>query len=128
MLQSHVERQGHASGDWELDNASSSSPSLIEQYHGQENGGDRALDFSDDADRDLFAPNSFNASQPLWEEEQGTIMPHINLNQHFGTVISSFLGLLNFLIFFSFSFLHWLYEEFLRHSMLRRIILSKNIL
>lgn len=104
MLQSHVERQGHASGGWELDNASSSA-SLAEQDHGQENSGDRALDFSDAADRDLFAPNSFaptfvTASQPLWDEEmQDTNMPQNNLSQHLGTVILRLVVSLNLLLF-----------------------------
>lgn len=92
MLQSHVERQGHASGDWELDNASS-SPSLVEQDQGQQNG-DRALDLSDAANRNPFAPTStfVTASQPLWDEEmQGASLPHNNSNQQLGTVISSFL-------------------------------------
>ncbi|KAL8501291.1 hypothetical protein ACS0TY_020729 [Phlomoides rotata] len=91
VLQSHVERQGHASGGWELDNASS-TPSIAEQDHGQENSGDRALDFPDAADRNLFAPNSFapssfvTASQPIWDVEMhDTNMPHNNLYQHLGT-------------------------------------------
>ncbi|KAI3450643.1 hypothetical protein Pfo_007308 [Paulownia fortunei] len=82
VLQSHVERQGHASGDWELDNASS-SPSLVEQDPGQQNG-DRALALSDTADRNPFAPTStlVTASQPLWDEElQGANMPHNSSNQ-----------------------------------------------
>ncbi|XP_057804698.1 uncharacterized protein LOC131020067 [Salvia miltiorrhiza] len=86
VLQSHVERQGHASGDWELENESS-SPSLVGQDQGQPNG-DRALDLSDAAERNSFAPTSsfVSAPQPLWDEEmQGASLPHFNLSQHFGT-------------------------------------------
>ncbi|KAL0436362.1 UNVERIFIED_CONTAM: hypothetical protein Sradi_0344100 [Sesamum radiatum] len=82
VLQSHVERQGHASGGWELDDASS-SPSLVEQ--GQQNG--RALALS--ADRNPFAPSSglVTASQPLWDDEelQGPNLAHNNLSQQLGT-------------------------------------------
>ncbi|XP_011088805.1 uncharacterized protein LOC105169955 isoform X1 [Sesamum indicum] len=84
VLQSHVERQGHASGGWELDDASS-SPSLVEEDQGQQNG--RALALS--ADRNPFAPSSslVTASQPLWgdEELQGPNLGHNNLSQQLGT-------------------------------------------
>ncbi|KAH6818887.1 hypothetical protein C2S51_002490 [Perilla frutescens var. frutescens] len=86
VLQSHVERQGHASGDWELDNESS-SPSLVDQDQGQPNG-DRALDLSDAAERNPFTPTSpfVIAPQPLWDVEmQGASLPHNHLSQHFGT-------------------------------------------
>ncbi|XP_047970209.1 uncharacterized protein LOC125213608 [Salvia hispanica] len=84
MLQSHVERQGHASGDWEMENESS-SPSLVDQDQGEQPNGDRALDV---AERNSFAPESsfVSAPRPLWDEEmQGASLPHFNLSQHFGT-------------------------------------------
>ncbi|KAK4440671.1 hypothetical protein Salat_0402000 [Sesamum alatum] len=84
VLQSHVERQGHASGGWELDDASS-SPSIVGQDQGQQNG--RALALS--ADRNPFAPTSalVTASQPLWDDEelQGPNLAHNNLSQQLGT-------------------------------------------
>lgn len=85
VLQSHVERQGHASGDWEMDNES--SPSLVDQDQGPPNG-DRALSVSDAAERNPFAPTSpfVIGPQPLWDEEMhGAHLPHNNLSQHFGT-------------------------------------------
>lgn len=86
MLQSHVERLVHASGDWELDNTS--FPASVEQDQEQLNG-DQALALSDGAERNPFAPIStlFDASQPLWNEDlQGAIWAHHNSNQQLETV------------------------------------------
>ncbi|KAG8387576.1 hypothetical protein BUALT_Bualt02G0035700 [Buddleja alternifolia] len=79
VLQSHVERLGHASADWELDD--------VEQDQEQLNGDPQMLSLSDDAERNQFAPTStlVTASQPLWDEAlHETNSPH-NLNQQFGT-------------------------------------------
>ncbi|KAL3849577.1 hypothetical protein ACJIZ3_011459 [Penstemon smallii] len=85
VLQSHMERLGHhASGDWEMDNISS-SPAIVEQDQERLNG-ERALGLSDGADRNPFAPTSalVTAPEPLWEEDlPGANWPR-NLNQQFG--------------------------------------------
>ncbi|KAI3461355.1 hypothetical protein Pfo_018018 [Paulownia fortunei] len=87
VLQSHVERLGHASVDWELDNTSS-FPALIEEDQEQLNG-DQTLALADGAERNPFAPPSstlFAASQPLWDEElQGANWPYHNSNQQLET-------------------------------------------
>ncbi|KAK6141720.1 hypothetical protein DH2020_024522 [Rehmannia glutinosa] len=86
VLQSQMERQGHASGDWESDNESS-SPRLVEQETGRQND-DRALSLSEAPDRNLFDPTSAfdTASQPLWELElQGADMLHNSSNQQLET-------------------------------------------
>ncbi|KAK6144289.1 hypothetical protein DH2020_021109 [Rehmannia glutinosa] len=64
VLQSHAERLGHASGEWELDNTSS-FPALIEQDQ-EELNGDQTLALSDGAERNPFATSSnlFAAAQP----------------------------------------------------------------
>ncbi|KAK4415206.1 hypothetical protein Salat_2627800 [Sesamum alatum] len=84
VLQSHVERQVHVSCGWELDDASS-SPSLVEQDQGQQNG--RALALS--ADRNPFPPTSalVTTSQPLWDDDelQGPNLANNNLSQQLGT-------------------------------------------
>lgn len=88
MLQSHVERQGNASGDWEPENESS-SPSLVDQDQAQPTG-DRSLGLSGAAERNPFAPSApfVSSPQPLWDEE---MQGHFNLSQHFGTVMPRFL-------------------------------------
>ncbi|PIN24592.1 putative E3 ubiquitin ligase [Handroanthus impetiginosus] len=68
VLQSHVERLGHASGDWEQEDE--------EQLIGDQN---RAL--SDGAERNPFDL----ASSALYEELQGANWPHHNSNQLLGT-------------------------------------------
>ncbi|KAK6163434.1 hypothetical protein DH2020_000298 [Rehmannia glutinosa] len=86
VLQSQMERQGHASGDWESDNESS-SPRLVEQETGRQND-DRALSLSEAPDRNLFDPTSAfdTASQPLWDLElQGADMLHNSSNQQLET-------------------------------------------
>ncbi|KAK6163458.1 hypothetical protein DH2020_000322 [Rehmannia glutinosa] len=86
VLQSQMERQGHAYGDWESDNESS-SPRLVEQETGRQND-DRALSLSEAPDRNLFDPTSAfdTASQPLWDLElQGADMLHNSSNQQLET-------------------------------------------
>ncbi|KAK6138142.1 hypothetical protein DH2020_028122 [Rehmannia glutinosa] len=82
VLQSHAERLGHASGEWELDNTSS-FPALIEQDQ-EELNGDQTLALSDGAERNPFATSSnlFAAAQPpLWDEELlGESWSHRNSN------------------------------------------------
>ncbi|XP_073270185.1 uncharacterized protein [Primulina huaijiensis] len=85
VLQSHVERQGHASGDWEPD--TTSSPVLIEPDQEQLNG-EQTLVPSDGSEINEFDHSSIHitASQPLWDEVlPGANWPHITLNQHMGT-------------------------------------------
>ncbi|KAK4441234.1 hypothetical protein Salat_0458300 [Sesamum alatum] len=84
VLQSHAERLGRASGDWEPDDTS--SPPLIEQDQEQLND-DQTSTLSDGAERNPFAPSStFFTAQPPWDEElQSTIWPHHNSNQQLGT-------------------------------------------
>ncbi|KAL6510971.1 hypothetical protein OROGR_022095 [Orobanche gracilis] len=67
VLQSRVERQINASGDWESDDASSSA-GLVEQDTGQQNDG-RVLSLSEADDANIFARNStfVNESQSLWD-------------------------------------------------------------
>ncbi|KAK6144312.1 hypothetical protein DH2020_021132 [Rehmannia glutinosa] len=81
VLQSHAERLGHASGDWELDNTSSFP--LLEQDQ-EELNGDQTLALSDGAERNPFATSStlFAAAQPpLWDEELlGERWSHRNSN------------------------------------------------
>ncbi|GER40072.1 ring/U-Box superfamily protein [Striga asiatica] len=69
VLQSHVERQANASGDWESDN-SSFYPNLADQEVRQQSD-DRALSQSEGADVDLFAQTSALAPEPetLWDFE-----------------------------------------------------------
>ncbi|KAH6791813.1 hypothetical protein C2S52_002290 [Perilla frutescens var. hirtella] len=68
VLQSHVERLGHASVDWESESAS--LPPLIEQEQEQLNV-DQPLARSENAERDTFAQSStlFQPSQQLWNED-----------------------------------------------------------
>lgn len=82
-----MERLGHASGDWERENASSSHSSTE-----QDQGEQEALALPDAADRNQFAPTSalITASQPLWGDElQGENSPHISLDQPLGMVFLS---------------------------------------
>ncbi|KZV42610.1 hypothetical protein F511_32873 [Dorcoceras hygrometricum] len=82
VLQSHVERQGQASGDWELD---TSSPALIEPGQEQLNG-EQTLAPSDGSEINEFDPPSMHItpSQPLMDEELPN-WPHISSTQHMGT-------------------------------------------
>ncbi|XP_073291841.1 uncharacterized protein [Primulina huaijiensis] len=85
VLQSHMERQGHASGDWELD--AMSSPALIEPDQEQLNG-EQTLASSDGSEINEFNPSSIHitSSQPFWDEElPAANWPHISSNQHMGT-------------------------------------------
>ncbi|KAL6506433.1 hypothetical protein OROGR_024614 [Orobanche gracilis] len=84
VLQSHVERQVNASGDWESDDAS--SPGLVEQDTGQQNDG-RVLSLSDADDGNIFARSStfVNVSQSLWDFElRSANMLHNGSNQQLG--------------------------------------------
>ncbi|XP_057781879.1 uncharacterized protein LOC131000123 isoform X2 [Salvia miltiorrhiza] len=85
VLQSHVERLGHASVDWELETAS--FPSHIEQDPEQQNG-DQFPVPSESAERNPFTQSStlFEASQQLWNGDlQVTDWARHYLNQQFGT-------------------------------------------
>ncbi|XP_011089974.1 uncharacterized protein LOC105170765 [Sesamum indicum] len=82
VLQSHAERLGRASGDWEPDDTSPAP--LIEQDQQQLNG-DQTSTLSDGAERNPFAPSNF-FTEPHWDEElQSTNWPHYNSNQQLGT-------------------------------------------
>ncbi|KAL2545980.1 Ring/U-Box superfamily protein [Forsythia ovata] len=69
VLQSHVERQCHASSDWELDNASSSLAST-EQVEEHINGDQDSAQL-DGTERNpfLFSSPLGNALQPLLDHE-----------------------------------------------------------
>ncbi|KAL0370130.1 UNVERIFIED_CONTAM: hypothetical protein Sangu_0331100 [Sesamum angustifolium] len=83
VLQSHAERLGRASGDWEPDDTS--PPPLIEQDQQQLNS-DQTSTLSDGAERNPFAPSSNFFTEPHWDEElQSTNWPHYNSNQQLGT-------------------------------------------
>ncbi|XP_019185934.1 PREDICTED: uncharacterized protein LOC109180568 isoform X2 [Ipomoea nil] len=77
LIQSYVERQGHASFDWEI-NGTSSSPGDIEQDHQQDNGNEDEDELNGiERDRlDMTSPDSL--SLPIWE--QG--LPDSNLFHH----------------------------------------------
>lgn len=86
MLQSHVERLGHASVDWELE--SSSFPPLNEQDQ-EQLVDDQSPTLSESAERNIFAQSSthFEASQQLWNEDlQSADWSHHFSNQHLETV------------------------------------------
>ena len=83
VLQSHMERLGHASVDWEPDSAS--FPPHIEQDPEQVDS-EQSLAPSE---RNSFMQSStlFEASQQLWDEDlQVTDCARHHLNQQFGTV------------------------------------------
>ncbi|XP_022853104.1 uncharacterized protein LOC111374634 [Olea europaea var. sylvestris] len=82
VLQSHVERLGHASSDWELDDI---SPHLTNLDQGQLNGDQNAAQ-SDGAEENSFISSSslVYASQPLWDEEFGGANRPLNSHQYFG--------------------------------------------
>ncbi|KAL2511174.1 RING/U-box superfamily protein [Abeliophyllum distichum] len=85
VLQSHVERQGHASSDWELDNASSSLAST-EQVEEHINGDQDSAQL-DGTERNpfLFSSPLGNTLQPLLDEElQDSNWPCNNSEQHLG--------------------------------------------
>ncbi|XP_073142405.1 uncharacterized protein [Henckelia pumila] len=85
VLQSYVERQGHASGDWEL--GTTSSPALIEPDQEQLNG-EQTLAPSDGSEINEFDPSPIHitAAQPVWDEElPDANWPHVSSNQHMGT-------------------------------------------
>ncbi|KAL2536266.1 Ring/U-Box superfamily protein [Forsythia ovata] len=85
VLQSHVERQGHASSDWELDNASSSLAST-EQVEEHINGDQDSAQL-DGTERNpfLFSSPLGNALQPLLDQElQDSNWPCNNSEQHLG--------------------------------------------
>ncbi|KAL6516720.1 hypothetical protein OROGR_020025 [Orobanche gracilis] len=85
VLQSRVERQINASGDWESDDASSSA-GLVEQDTGQQNDG-RVLSLSEADDANIFARNStfVNESQSLWDFDlRSANMLHNGSNQQLG--------------------------------------------
>uniref|UniRef100_A0A5B6Z5H6 RING-type domain-containing protein n=1 Tax=Davidia involucrata TaxID=16924 RepID=A0A5B6Z5H6_DAVIN len=69
LIQSYVERQGHASSDWELDRTSP-SPDLVEQDQEQQSG-DQNEGQSDAVDRTpLVLPSApLTPSQPLWDQD-----------------------------------------------------------
>ncbi|KAL6537978.1 hypothetical protein OROHE_012265 [Orobanche hederae] len=84
VLQSHVERQVNAAGDWESDDASSAG--LVEQDTGQQNDG-RVLSLSEADDGNIFPRNStfVNESQSLWDFDlQSANMLHNGSNQQLG--------------------------------------------
>ncbi|KAK4408444.1 hypothetical protein Sango_0425400 [Sesamum angolense] len=85
VLQSHAERLGRASGDWEPDDTS--PPPLIEQDQQQLNS-DQTSTLSDGAEINPFAPPSSNFfTEPHWDEElQSANWPHYNSNQQLGTI------------------------------------------
>lgn len=86
MLQSHVERLGHASVDWELESAPFSPQ--IEQDPEQLDH-DQSLARFESAERHPLTQSSTlsEASQQLWNENlQDTDWAHNYLNQQFGTV------------------------------------------
>ncbi|CAA3018551.1 Hypothetical predicted protein [Olea europaea subsp. europaea] len=80
ILQSHVERQGHASSDWE-DNASSS----LEQVGEQINGDQDSVQDGTERNPFIFSSPLGNALQPLLDEElQDTNWLRNNSEQRFG--------------------------------------------
>ncbi|GFQ01019.1 E3 ubiquitin-protein ligase neurl1b [Phtheirospermum japonicum] len=88
VLQSHMERllEGHASGDWELDNNNnnnntSSFPALIEQDQEQQQ-----QQQPNGADGNEWNP-FVGSQQPLWDDEefQDTNWSHHNSNTHLET-------------------------------------------
>ncbi|CAI9785903.1 unnamed protein product [Fraxinus pennsylvanica] len=84
VLQSHVERQGHASSDWELDNASSSLAST-EQVEEQINGNQDLAQDGIERNPFVFSSPLGNALQPLSDEElQDANWPCNNPEQRLG--------------------------------------------
>ncbi|CAI9768550.1 unnamed protein product [Fraxinus pennsylvanica] len=83
VLQSHVERQGHASSNWELENT---SPTLTNTDQEQLNGDQNAA-HSGGAERNPFISSSslVFASQPLWDEEFRSASRPLNSHHCFGT-------------------------------------------
>ncbi|KAL2541064.1 Uncharacterized protein Adt_02042 [Abeliophyllum distichum] len=81
VLQSHVERQGHASSDSELENTSQNS----NQDQGQLNGDQNAAHF-DSVEGNPFISSSSLVfpSQPLWDEEFLGANRPLNSHQCFG--------------------------------------------
>ncbi|KAL2548375.1 uncharacterized protein Fot_09905 [Forsythia ovata] len=97
VLQSHVERQGHASSDWELDNASSSLAST-EQVEEHINGDQDSAQL-DGTERNPFLLSSplGNALQPLLDHElQDSNWPCNNSEQHLGIVQKRTMNVLVF--------------------------------
>lgn len=88
MLQSHMERLGHVSGDWEMDNMSS-FPALVEQDEDRLNG-DQDLSLSNAAERNpigVASSTHFASSQPPWDEQfQRASWTHHISNQQSGMV------------------------------------------
>ncbi|KAA8544148.1 hypothetical protein F0562_022216 [Nyssa sinensis] len=83
MIQSYVERQGHASSDWESDRTSS-SPELVEQDQEQQSG-DQNEDQSDAVDSNPLVFPAAPPSQPLWDQDLHLAnWPHHNLHQRSG--------------------------------------------
>ncbi|XP_051120576.1 uncharacterized protein LOC127244192 [Andrographis paniculata] len=80
VLQSHVERLGHASDDWELEN----SPPEQDQ---EQLTGDQNLPPTDNSERNQFAPSSnYFTSEILWGAElQPASWPRHISNQQLGT-------------------------------------------
>lgn len=106
MLQSHAERLGHASADWEVE--SESFPPIIARDHEQMNG-DRSLALSESAERSPFTQSLtlFEQSQQIWDEDfQVSDWPRHFSNQQSEEVSFKALicgVLLNSHCFFSFS-------------------------
>lgn len=71
MLQSHVERLGHTSDDWELENAPP-------EHHQEQLNQNQSL--SDNSERNHFEPTmNFFVSELLWDEE---LPPTANWPRH----------------------------------------------
>uniref|UniRef100_A0A5B6Z3U7 RING-type domain-containing protein n=1 Tax=Davidia involucrata TaxID=16924 RepID=A0A5B6Z3U7_DAVIN len=82
LIQSYVERQGHASSDWELDRTLP-SPAFVEQDQEQQ---DQNEGQSDTVERTpLVLPSApVTSSQPLWDQDLHDNWPRHNLHQHLG--------------------------------------------
>lgn len=90
-----MERQGHASFDWEI-NGTSSSPGDIEQDHQQDNGNEDEDELNAIARDRLDMTSADSLSLPIWEQGlPDSNLFHHNPHQHPGMVSSS--TLLNFM-------------------------------
>lgn len=89
VLQSHLERQGHASSDWELDN-SSSSLAPTEQVEEQINGDQDLAQDGTERNPFVFSSPFGNALQQLSDEElQDANWPCNSSSQRLGIVSSA---------------------------------------
>lgn len=92
LIQSYVERQGHASVDWELDNTSP-SPAIVEQYEEQQSGDLHEAESDAVGSTPVVLPSpQFTHSQTTWDQEfYDTNWQQPNSLQRFGIVSSYFL-------------------------------------